>query len=76
MADKPTVHLEKRVMFVFKDSFTGLPYEFKDDWFTSDEDGAASYPWLMNNTIAWVETRVVYEPEPWEPADIENLPEA
>lgn len=46
-----------------------------DDWFGSGPDAAASYPWLMNNAIVWVEERINYEPEPWEPVGVDTFAE-
>jgi hypothetical protein len=70
--------VEKRVRFIFKDQ-VALPGRYSeythsgDGWFSDDENGAAAYPWLMNNCIVWVEERIVYDPEPWGPADIDRL---
>jgi hypothetical protein len=67
----PKQKTETRVQYVFN-NHPYLPgsalnvYTFDDGWFPATPDGAASYPWLMNNCIVWVEERIVYEPEPWE----------
>lgn len=74
----PATKVEKRVRFIFKDQ-SALPGHYAEytytgeGWFSEDENGAAAYPWMMNTCIAWVEERVVYEPEPWESADIDRL---
>lgn len=71
----PQARVEYRVRAIFKDYPLSPPppHTHQDDWSGSDVDGAAAYPWLMNTCIAWVEQRVVYDPEPWEPADVDSI---
>lgn len=74
----PATTVEKRVRYIIiAQDYPGKRYiehTFNGDgWFSGDEDGVANYPWMMNTCIAWVEERVVYEPEPWESADIDRL---
>ncbi len=67
----PEQTIETRVRYVFNN----VPYlpgsalqvhTHRDDgWVDGSPDGAANYPWMMTNCIAWVETRVVYEPGEW-----------
>lgn len=71
-AAMPESDIEYRVRYVFQDEipastvWTRRVHTFADDsWFTPDMDGAAAYTWLMNNTIAWVEQRTIYESGEW-----------
>lgn len=75
MADKMDVsyEVETRVRYVFS-NLPYLPgsaltiYTHRDDgWVDGTLNGAANYPWLLNNCIVWVETRkvIVAETE-WE----------
>lgn len=67
----PDTKVEQRIMYIHNRPSLPACYMVQeytgDDWFGEGPDAAASYPWLMNNCIVWVERRVVYVPEPWVP---------
>lgn len=59
-----------RVRYIFDSSWgpNSKVYTHIDDWYGPTPDGAAAYPWLMDNCVVWVETRTVTK-TPWEVSD-------
>lgn len=75
----PEAKIEKRICYISdRPMGVGLPsstvhtFTGESGWFAADENGAAAYPYLMNNSIAWIEERLVYEPGGWEPVDLDK----
>lgn len=66
------VEVETRVRYIFNADYRDgdrLIHTYEDtEWYGPGPDGAAAYPWIMNNAIAWVETRTVNRTE-WEVSD-------
>lgn len=74
----PEAKIEKRICYI-SDRPMGVGLMPKmvhtfagDGWFSADENGAAAYPWLMNNSIVWIEERVAYEAGEWRPVDLDK----
>ena len=70
VVDALPFEIQTRVRYIFD---SGLGPEWysvhtlrSDGWIDGTPEGAAAYPWLMQNCIAWVEERQVYK-SPWEP---------
>jgi len=70
---QPKTHIETRIRYIInKDVYPGYKWNEHnihdwtgDGWSPGTVDGVASYPWMMNTCIVWLEERIVYEPEPW-----------